>query len=175
MARLTNEKRDSILETEINNKFYDSINSLNNELRGMIEKEIKKTVPKWITDEIKSSGYIKTSDDLSLDRSNLSDEVYKKLNYFQIDYIPCHRYSHKYIPSKSVINKVNKILDLEEKRKTFSRELKQILYCYTTDAALLKVVPELKDYFKDDNSKKQAALVPLDQISRVRKALGVNK
>ena len=60
-VRLTTSKREQIINTESKNKFYDKLEKLNKDLYDLINKEMAKTRPKWVTDEILNSAYLETT------------------------------------------------------------------------------------------------------------------
>lgn len=168
--RLTNDKRDSIIGTEVNKKFYDKMANSEKAIREELEKLAKKLVPKWITPEIVASGFISTSNEVDIKGENYRFWRGLDLDHSTLyNYHPVKDYSHKIEKSKMFIKLIKIRKELIKTKGEFRKDLRQVLYSYTTDVKLLEAIPELKDYFKDQIT--STALVPLEQISRVRKAI----
>lgn len=171
-ARLTNSIREGIIENEVKKKFYDKITKAESDLKMSIDAAIAKTVPKWITEEIETSGYINVQSAFKAERGDLNREAHDQIRWAEIDnYYPCTGYHHKLVVSKSMENKAEKLAKLNTEQNEFRRKLQTIVYSFTTAKLLLENVPEFKDYFKDAENKSKNALVPTEEIKAVRKEL----
>ena len=172
--RLTNAKRDYILDQEETKKFYDKEKLLKDELLASINKSLQKDLPKWITPEIEESGYLKKHGTFSLrtpmdwvDRaSSLLKEHHVRS---KIKTTPHSDWSALLNYSKTVENKALKYQALLDEQKKFWRDLSKVLNSFTNSKSLLEHVPELKGYFKDEMT--SVALIPLEDIKAIRKEL----
>lgn len=169
MSRITNGERDNIITSESNRLFYDRRKELKLQIATLLTELVKKTVPKWCTQERIDSGYIHTRNDVSF--SNYPDMYRRELQYkFKIDsYLPCAAYEHKVPFSQELIDLWEKLKDLEKEDDTFRSQLRQILYSYNTSKELIEAMPELEKYF--ESAVNTMAVIPYEQIKQVREKL----
>ena len=171
MGRITNQERSSIAEKEVELKFHDVVLKKENEILKIVEKLALKTVPSWITEELSNSGYINKTNSFSLS-SEYNEEVCRACRYMRLPNhspVPIHSGSFKIKFNKKLSNVVKEFIKIKKERETFSRELRNVLFSFTTSEKLLKAVPELAKYFLGKD--KEMVVIPTEQILRVRKAL----
>ena len=171
MTRITMDKRRIIVREETKDKFYDKVSSCENDLRVEIKKEISKTVPKWITDEMITSRYIKVSCSMdSLGIYNSQEPFEKVINKIGVDdSFPCDRHQHALNITKKVKSLADKVVKIRAQRNDFKTKLSYILNSFNTDKKLLEVLPELKKYFTEET--KHYAVVPTEKIKEMQRLL----
>lgn len=172
-ARLTNGKRDSIVEQESKLKFHEKGLKLENEFRTELQKIAEKTVPKCITQEVKDSGYIRNTSSVSkIDGEDLPRRLKRKYQLKSLFNPIPHTGSWSDVKLESTMKlrkTLVKIEKHEEEIKKFETNLTQVLYSYTNSKKLLEAVPELKNHFGSEVT--STAAIPLSQIKNVRAEL----
>jgi len=171
--RLTQEKRRTIVNTESSNKFYDNLAKNEKAIYDECNKLAKKGTPSWVTDDILASGYLNTTNNFNIkgEKYYYFNRTMDLSNGMQLyNYLPQKGYDDSQIEkSKTLINLLSKRALLLDSREKFKLDLRQVLCGYTTVKKLLEAVPELKEHFKNEVA--SSALVPVEQIVRVRKSI----
>lgn len=170
--RITNDMRKSILNSEVLTKFNKEVLALDKALMLSIEKIVKDKT-KGVSSKMIASGYVHVTSSFSLvGGDNYQRKAIGLPGYLYNTYPrKSGEYSHKIKPNKEVLTNIKASKKIRVARDEFRKDLRQVLYSYTTDKKLLAVVPELKEYFKDSQKAQSMSLVPVEQINKVRKSL----
>lgn len=172
MAKLTNAVRDGIIRQEVDNKFHKKVLEAEKKVTDEIDALAKKSVPAWITEEMKQSGYIMLSNEVYAYKDKITSNWNDREDFEIHDHIPTKQTDYvKIVKTKKIINLQDKLEALLNERKEFKNNLHSVLYSFTTDKKLLEHVPELDKYFQDAQKSQCMAIVPADQIDKVRKML----
>lgn len=176
MSRLTIDKRTIIIKKETNTKYHDVITAAEKEFSDEILKEARKTVPKWITDEMIESKFINTNDDVIIkgikDPNNLRYHNKEQSESYCISsYIPTIRHRHiEFNITKTIQNKIDKVTKLKKERDQFKKKIRGVLLAFSSIKKLLEHLPELETHFEGDIVKSKA-LVPIAAIKEVKKLI----
>lgn len=168
MARLSNATREYIVSSESGDKFYDKLKDLTIKMHAEVNKIIVKSLPVWITDEIKDSGFMNTKSGFTISDEDLNDKI--PFGHVDTHYpIKSNTYCHKITASKTLEKYILKHHGLSVEEGQFKQKLGQTLNAFTTDKQVVENIPELSSYF--DLEKKTSAIIPYDQIKEVREML----
>ena len=167
--RLTNSKRDLIISEETTKRFHDKLLVAEKVYKDEIEKEVKKTIPNKITQDLVDGGWIRVEDDVKIEGLDKIDGFYycKQIgNYYPIRK---NTYNHEIKPTKALEKKIMAYVKLVEEESQFMKKLRSALYCFTTAKQAVENIPELAEHFKDEQRAK--AVIPVEEIKAVRKML----
>src|SRR5690606_24113391 len=132
-----------------------------------------KTVPKFITQEVRESRYIKTTSRVDkIDGESVPKHLKRRYKLTSLyTHIPTEdSWDGINIESSMKLRKILiKLQNHEEAIKKFEANLTQVLYSYSNSKKLLEAVPELKNHFGNDVT--SMAIVPASQIINVREGL----
>jgi chemotaxis regulatin CheY-phosphate phosphatase CheZ len=167
--RITQSMRDSILEKELRAKFDEKLSKAETAVVQEVEKEVVKMIPKNIPQDMINERYIRVSNDAKI-------YIEGKNKY---EYIDCHNSypiqwtsSYHEVKMTKAIEKAMKARDeLKEDKEKFRQKLKYVLNSFTTHKSLILNVPEFSQYFANEETAKSMAVVPVEQIKELRKAL----
>lgn len=173
--RLTNSFREEVLESEINKKFKDKFNKLEQKISVEAERLARKAIP-TIDQKLIDDGYIRTTSSFEVEghgpiySTNRSYSSRIKL----ANPVPSKTYCSdgKIIASKTLLKLIKQADDVRMEYFDFKRKLNQALRSFNTKKQLLEVLPELECHFpKDTVSKSETAIIPVQMIQDVRKML----
>ncbi len=175
MATLSNERKQHLIGSESKKKFHDKLTKAEKAFGDELDKLCKKTHPSWLTDEIKNSGMLKTTNSVDVYGLNSdgpdycdSDETVWFRTYNQH---PIKGYGNlKIEASKTLINKRAKVVAIEKEQNEFEAKLRKVLYSVNTDKKLTEHLPELSDYIQT-SSGHVAALIPVGEIKEMKTLL----
>lgn len=179
--RLTIEKRNAIVGSETNKKFYDVKKKLHKEIIDYLDKEVSKQIEKDVLDSgLVERGYINTCNSVQFIHSDreFAEELTKKVkNNRYAGTISIHNsYPRKRFQShfelkitKSLESKIKKYADKCDEEKEFKSNLRRVLNSFSTTKKLVSAVPELEIHFKDERT--ASAVIPYDQINNIKKQL----
>lgn len=180
--RLTNATRDNISVKEVSKKFDKQLEKIKTEFQTELLLLAKAKIenikfPSHLFDD----GYLLRSAQTEI---TFSEEFKKEhmvnrysttVREYDLDeplIVKPHEGLHKIKANKKLETLYLKRKNLEEERRKFSTDLRDILYCYNTDKQLVEAIPECSIYFEDEKAvKTSTALVPIDQIKSIRKQL----
>jgi hypothetical protein len=175
MSKISMEVKDTIVEAETKKKFDRKIIEIRESIKSMVEKQIETTVPKWITQAMIDSGYIRVCTNFEWPRFGNHLDSFLKYNKYKITSI---NNSYPIESAKSCFKdiKVNKALEkkIDKYQETviesqkFADDLRQVLSGINTYKQLETMLPELKPYIP---TPKTTALVPIEAITNIRKQL----
>lgn len=168
--KLTIGIRDGIINQEVRNKFHDKEFEAENKFNKAVEDEVIKKIKKSKVDvpqNLIDLGFVYTSNTAKI--KGLDDSRYGFYHDLG-NYYPITRSDGSFrLETTAKITKayanLKKVRDEECK---FRKELRSILYSFTTDTQVVKHLPELKSYFTDSIS---TAIIPIEQINNMRKQL----
>lgn len=181
-TRITNAKREAILEEEVSEKFHETKLKLHKEIIDFLDNEASKQVSKKVLKSgLVEEGYIKSCNEIRLVGKNRdeADKLGDQINTSRwscrdvtiFNFYPCKKYQDVFEIkiTKTLENKVKKYVVLKEEESEFKCELRAVLHAYSSSKQLLKAMPELSIHF--ENEINANALIPFDQIEKVRKSL----
>lgn len=179
MSKMSMEFKDSIVKFETKKKFDNKISELRESIKTIVEKQIASTVPKWITQDMIDSGYIRTSIIFEWDRFGNHLDSFLKYNTYRITSInnsyPIQALSNSFKNikiTKPLQAKIDKYYNTVKESEKFATELEKVLSGINTYKQLETMLPELKSYIP---TPKTSALVPIEAINNIRKQLVVTK
>lgn len=168
--RITKSIAESISKTEKLKKFDPVIEKNKQALILEAEKIIKAQNTVKIPQNLIDEGFVRTCSRFSLVVEQ--ESVYGRTKYFDLH----GSYPVTVFKDNFNVKFEGRIKELYEKYKKsinegadFETNLRRTILSFTTSVSLLKHIPELKEYFKDES--KPMALVPIDQINNIRKIL----
>ena len=175
MSKISMEVKDSIVKAETKKKFDKKISDIRESIKSMVEKQIEANVPKWITQAMIDSGYIRVCTVFEWPRFGNHLDSFLKYNEYRITSInnaypiEAARSCFKDIKvHKALENKIAKYYETVGESKKFADDLEKVLYGINTYKQLETMLPELKSYIP---TPKTTALVPVEAITNIRKQL----
>lgn len=173
--RLSQYLKDNILKEEIRLNFEAKENAAQTKLSEAIEAQLKIEiaesgikVPKALID----GGYIKMCGDVEYRIDDVLFRVQLSNTYPLKVYAYKHRIMHV---TKAILYAHENKVYVQKDKSDFCLALRKVLAAFSTDAQLIKAIPELSYHFKKDGNSMSQALVPIEQINAIRSQLAPRK
>lgn len=170
MSRISREMAESIAVRESNKKYDEKITEAEQSLKKLLTDKVKKKypVPEIIMKAIKETGWIRHESSV---KCNLGGERWTARTWEMTESWPVEIHNTLTLdPTEDIKNKYQKLENLKEERTKFKREVQEVILGLGTPKRVLEQVPELKPYF-ENMLVKSTALVPIEQIKKVRSQL----